>query len=647
MFLPPGAATQNLVADGGYASLQLVAPPALAPNAPSNRVAIVGCLRKGKRNTVIGPLTVSPQRGAASVLAAVGDGVVNGAHIPYDAVREMVTATPEATEFVFVAARDGSETSATLQVLDGTGFAANSLVVGGTWANGKVLQATITPASGSPVVVNYVAGTFGDSSNATTLQQIANLVNLSPAVTGPSAFLQQIQSADVSATTISLRALSSGTGGNSVGLTTNAPTGMTFVAGGSTFSGGAAAGVIATITFSDPGSEANGATGVLSLQAGTLAAGPVFQYALAYPYNGQQVWTNIVGFATPGGAYDAPAFKANFLAAVNGTGLNAVGSALGVATAGSSTATPLLGVTVLASGGTDGLAGVSTSTLMTAMNALRGTPFGEIIIAGCTDPAVDVVIQAFLDQVGGVGVTAFPSNQSLSSIQAAKTAYALANRRIYRVADWLNAPDMYAAGQASALVSPAGAAAGVIASLEPRESISNKPEGVAKGNVFSTERTAKNNPVDPLSEGASRKLLGVGYFTTGMPRSNGLLGLAHQVMSDGITRCSDVRMGDYLSGRVLGFLVRYVGKNQMDPPAPGTLDPDPIRRLIVLDFESLKAELLNPSDPWLKAFSYAFTATAQQVAQNYCPWSIAGKTLSGIEFAVANIAVGPTVQAAA
>ncbi len=649
--LPSQAAAANLVADGAYA-VQVPVPPQLPTGVPSSVIAIVGAARKGKPHVPIGPISVSSQTGIGPILAALGDGIVNGSHIAYDIVREAVSATPEGSQFVFVRETDGTETAATLKVPDGTGFATDALTVGGTWVTAKALQATITPASGPAVVINYTSGTNGDTTNATTAQQIANQINLSPAVTGPTAFLQPIPAAAIVGGVIPLTALASGAGGNTIGLTTNVPTGMTFTAGSATFTGGAAPGVLATITFSEPGTLANGATGVLSLQSGTLAASPVLAYTLAFPYNGQQTWRNIIAYATPGGGFDAPTFKTNFLAAFNGTAPNQVASPLGVASSGSSTANPLLGVVQTASGGTDGLAGITTNSLLgvdggsrSGMYALRGVPFGVLVLAGCSDPAADVVMQGFLDTVGGVGVTEFPSSTSLAAAQTAKTSYALNNRRIVRMMDWLSAPDTLA-GQSSAIVSVSGAAAGVGASLQPWQSWANKPDGVKKGNAFGTEKTINNQPVDPQNEGSARKLLGFNYFTAGQPRTNGLLGLAHGKTSDG-SNIADVRMADYLAARGLAILQKYVGKRQLPPPAPGTLDIDPVRKQIRDDFAALKAELTVPNDPRVAAFAVQFVGTAPQVAAGYCPWQLQAQTLAGIEFALLLESVGTTVQVAA
>lgn len=658
-FLSSSAAVSSLVADGGYV-YPVSVPPALGPASFSDTLAIVGGIRYGPKNVPIGPINVTSTSGFGPILQSVGDGVINFAHIPYDAVREATTATPEATSFLFVAPTDGTDTAATIVIPDATGFASQTFTGGGTWTTGKTLTMNVTPVAGSEVSVSYISGANGDTTIPEALQQLLNLFNLSSAVIGPNAFCQK---ATLAGDVITVTALASGTTQNTVGTTTNTPTGFTFVAGGATMAGGAAPGTMATLTFQETGTLANGATAILALTGGSLAAGPVFSFSLAMPYNGQQTWFGILGSSGPTVAYSASTFIANLVAAINGTVSTQIASAFVTAAAGSSTADPLTATTFTASGGTDGTAGLTTSLLIgtdgvtgrTGMYALRGKSFGALILAECTDPTADAAIQAFLSEVGGIGITGFPAGKTTTSAVADKTTYNLNNQRIMRVIDWVYAPDTLAQ-QSVATVSPLGAVAGIVMSLEPQEDPSNKPQGATKGNIFGTQRTVGPNnayglpytgPVDPASEGATRKQNGFQYITNGQPRTNGLLGLAHGKMSDGATDCADIRMFDYIASAVLAILQQYVGFKQTPPAAQGTFDTDPTRKLIRNNLQALKNQLLNANDPQLAAFGYQFTGTAQQVATGYCPWSIQGQTLSGIQFAIAGLAIGQTVAVAA
>jgi hypothetical protein len=649
--LPSLSAVSSLSMDGAYA-VDVKQPPALPPGGASDVIVIPGGFRRGKAGVPV-PVKVSSASGTSSMLAAVGDGIVNGQHIPFDGARTAITAMPEGTDFVFIPVRDGTETSATLEFVDDTGFAAATVSILSA-ANTNTFTMTAQNGTGPTFVTPVVTAGAGDNPG-TIAEQVAALMNAMPPVAGPSPFLQKLIAADSGA--IAVKALKSGTSGNSIKAFATTTGGTVSPSASTPLSGGSAPGILFSLVDNSVGTLGNGATGVATLTSGTLANSPVFQLDAAYPYNGQQTWRGIVGYAVAGGPYDAATFIANAVSAILGT-LNAftVGSSFFTPVAGQSTGHPLLNSTLTASGGTDGtstltpqdLIGTDGLTGRTGAHAVRGTAFRVITLAECFDPTIDVQLQALLDTTGGIGVTAFSSGpgSDTSNAQAAKTTYALSNKRIVRMMDWLSCPDSQINGQ-PAFFSPAGGAAGVIASLDPWESTANKPEGVAKGGVFGTERTISNtNAVDPQTEGSLRKQLGFNWFTTSQPREGGLLGLAHGKTSDG-SNISDVMMFDYVCGRVLAILNRYTSKPMGPPPAAGAIDTDDTRRKVRNDLAALKTEFLNPNSPQLVDFDYQFVGTVNDVQNDRNPWAIQGETLSNIEFSIAEVAVGNNVVASA
>lgn len=157
------------------------------------------------------------------------------------------------------------------------------------------------------------------------------------------------------------------------------------------------------------GTNANGVTSQLALTAGSLAAGPVLAYTVSYPYGRTLTYGGIVAYATPGGPYDPATFKANLLAKILGTAPNSVSSPYVVATAGNSTAVPLLTTAFTAAGGTDGAAGLTPAMLEgvpatnggSGMYAFSSTKLGGLILAGCTDPTTGQYLAAYCEQHGG------------------------------------------------------------------------------------------------------------------------------------------------------------------------------------------------------------------------------------------------------
>lgn len=645
-FLTPGAAS-TLVADGAYV-VQVTAPPQLAPAPSSNVLAIVGAFTDGKPNT---PTRISTANGTASMLGAMGKGIVSNSIMANSGIREALSAMPETTEFLFVRATDGTEVAATSNLVDNTGFATENIVFTTNAGTGQTILVTFV--NGSTTVNVPSSGTYAVPTSQTptaTAAAIAALINNSAAVLGANAFLQAVTA---SSGTIPVNALASGTGGNSITINvTVTGAGQAATPSSATaLSGGAAPGNIITLTAINAGTEANGMTQRVDLVAGTTSSGPVYNYSFSYPNNPTQVWRNIVASATPTGAYDAPTFKANVLAQINGTAPNSVASPFVVASSGSSTAAPLPAVNNTASGGTNG--GALTSSIMLGqdgntnrkgMYALRGQAFGGVLLAGVTDPTVAATISSFLNQVGGLGFTAFPSATSTPTAISTKNSNNISYARIVPCMDWDYFPDVLS-GQSSTLVSPMGKIAGIMLSQPPWYDPSNKPVGSTAGGVLATERTISTaNPVDPQSEGAQRKSNGIMYLTNGQPRTGGLYGLPHGKASDG-SNILDTRTFDYIAARVLAILSRYVGATQTPPPVSG-IDVDATRSACNADMEKLKQDLLNPTGiggQKLAGFRYTFVSTAPQVAAGYLRYQIFGTTMAGIEFAIGELSVGSTV----
>jgi len=108
-------ASGNFVTPGAFVAQ---APPALiVPNGrPSNVVQIVGTATDGPFNQPI-YVSTAGQSGAAQIFAAIGAGTA----LPYSIARAALSASPEATSFVFIRVGDGTQVSATCPLNDVTG----------------------------------------------------------------------------------------------------------------------------------------------------------------------------------------------------------------------------------------------------------------------------------------------------------------------------------------------------------------------------------------------------------------------------------------------------------------------------------------------------------------------------------------------
>lgn len=323
---------------------------------------------------------------------------------------------------------DGTDTAAVLKIVDNTGFATDTVTVGGVFAAGVALSVTLTPATGSPITVNYTTQTSDTNVNGVAAS-LANAINASSAVIGPNQF---IQPASAAAAVISLKALASGVGGNSIALATSG-SGVTLTAGGANFTSGAAAGVIATLTGKFTGSLANGATARIDAGSNSTTTSPSYRLSLAFSGNSvPEVFDNIVAYSAPGGSYSASSFEANLVNAVNGTpALSALrpASAYFTAVAGASTQSPLTATLMpVLTNGTDGSAfasgatfaqlGSDTAQPKTGMYALSGQiGGGKFCLSGNTDIANASAAQiAFANRENAIAYLALP--QGTSSVAA-------------------------------------------------------------------------------------------------------------------------------------------------------------------------------------------------------------------------------------
>ena len=345
--------------------------------------------------------------GIPGVVYNIGSGsdVINQVGVPqvsaYDGPTDLDILVRSGNNTIkFVRFTDGTDTAAIFKLLDNTGFASGPITVGGAFAAGVPLTVTIINGAVT-VTVNYTTQA-SDVNLAGVAASLAAAINQSGAVIGPAPFMQL---ATVNAAVLTLTANTQGTGGNSITIQ-GSGAGVTLTPTAATpLTGGAAAGVIATLTGRCTGSFANKAA--LRSDAGSLytANSPTFKTTVAYPNGTSEIFDNVAGYAVLGGGYSATAYIANVVAAINGApALSALrpASQRFTAAAGSSTAPPLLGtVFTVATPGTDGSAfaggtaqattraiGSDTAVPKTGMYALSTFATGcQVWLCGNTDLA--------------------------------------------------------------------------------------------------------------------------------------------------------------------------------------------------------------------------------------------------------------------
>ncbi len=413
----------------------------------------------------------------------------------------------------------------------------------------------------------------------------------------------------------------------------------------------ASAGVVATLTRKDTGSFANGATATLALQSGTMTVSPVIQVNIAYPQQVQEVYANIVAYATVGGAYAASVFQANLDTAINVGTAQAAPSPRWTASAGASTLAPQT-ITFNASGGTDGTAALTTALLVgtdgltgrTGIYALRGLcSGGQLIVADLTDPTQGQTLVAFAVEENCIALLAYPTGTSTTSAIATRASDDLVNPNLLLCSDWDTVYDVVSAKTTN--VSPMGKIAGLIAAQPDYQYPGNQQVNGAIG-VLGTERIVGGISTISAAEAAIRQQNGIMYLGF-MPRAlNGpQLGLPHAVTSDGVTILSDVRMLKSISVTLQQRLGAVVGT--MMSSAPGATFGQPAFGAARDAMDAYFQTLLAGPPQKISAYQILLDASNNSTASvqgGFLIASVLVTTLSAAQFIVSALQVGKTVQ---
>ena len=339
---------------------------------------------------------------------------------------------------------DGTDIAAVFKINDNTGFASDTTTIAGTFSTSSVVNITLTPVTGSPLVVAYQV-VAGDTTLNGSAISIANFINATSAVLGPNAFIQPIATPVAGA--IVYKALVQGTGPNAIGVVSSVVGGtMTAVTTTATLTGGVAAGAIVSLAGRYTGSLANPAQVRVDAGSQSTTLSPTYKVtSFVAGSSGPEVFDNVVGYTTLGGGFVGATFQTNLANAINGTpqlSASRPASAYWLATAGSSTTAPVTGTVMpVFTSGTDGSAfaaagsqtfaqlGNDLATPKTGMYALSGLiGGGQFFLCGNSDVTNASAAQiAFAVRENAHVFLAFPTGSSSATTIASKAASGIAS----------------------------------------------------------------------------------------------------------------------------------------------------------------------------------------------------------------------------
>lgn len=559
----------SVTLDGAYV---YVAPQNTPPVPPNTSIGgMVGFATDGPFNS---PTLVSNQ----ALNATFGIETLN----QFDLVTQAQVYFKQAQLLSIVRVKDGTETAAVASIVDGTGYAAGLITIAGSFSAATVISGVITNGTNA---VNYTYTTVaGDTNIAGVCASLAKAINATLAVNGSTAFLQTVTA---TATTVVPKANFAGAAGNAITITASAVGGTVTATATSPFAGGAAPGVLATLTAKYAGSGPNNLTWQLAKNALSTVSAPLWDFTIQKSsYTNAETWQAIPAPSTA-------TFIVNLVAAVN-TGTTQRGpSVYFVATSGASSgaigAQAVSGASTL---GTDTTT-ITTSTLIgvdgnsnrTGMFALRGSGVNAFVLSGCTDRAADAPIAAFALSEGiAMGGNGYASG---TDPVAANNAITTSPVGLFRFVNWLGFASTIQTGKRR--LWPGGAALATIVSTPPQNSVGDRPLQYGYPAVIDSEYTAELGPIS-TGQAYVAQQAGLLYLTTNTPQAGGVFAFPHgQAASPtpGLSQVSDQRLNNYLAQdllRVLGPFVHQLQSTQVD---------DQFRALVVNTLQARYATMIR------------------------------------------------------
>jgi hypothetical protein len=302
---------------------------------------------------------------------------------------------------------------------------------------------------------------------------------------------------------------------------------------------------------------------VAAVSAGALTG--TFNLSISAPGANPEIYRNIPGTGNT--------FWLNAAAAINvGQGFGRGPSQLVSAVAGPGTTAPVIASYALI-GGTDGVAAITTSTLVgvdtaprKGMYALRKQGCSVLLLADATDTTQWTTIQTFALSEAMYAVVPFPAAAgvpaaSIGANVAALQAAGIANYGISVMqGDWIFWYDQ--TNQLTRLVSPAAFKAGKLVALSPQESTLNKAVNGVIGSQQSGYPGAQQAQAYSTADLQALFLAGIDVITNPIPRGSvwGIRGGFNTSQIAGTTDDSYTRMTNYLATTLNAGMGIFVGR---------------------------------------------------------------------------------------
>jgi len=394
-----------------------------------------------------------------------------------------------------------------------------------------------------------------------------------------------------------------------------------------------------------PGTDANSASIVATLQSGTLTNAPVLSITRFWIDGSAQTWNNIVGYSAANGPFVAATFQTNALAALNGTASGQVPDPYFVYTAGSSATTPQVGVAFAASGGTNGDSGVTDTTLvgtvtgstLKGMQAATGLIWGsQLVLADFTTAALFAAVAQFANVEGADGWSTFASGTDYITAIANKTSNTMSDDNMNVIMDWAYVFDKYQ--KAQILVSPLGKAAGIVASLDPFAYPGNKPQDGAEG-ISSTERLAKG--AIGISERGQRESNNINW----LDYDNGKWVLAHGLTSAG-RQINEIRAQKYIMYRAGQIAKLYQGGDVESTVPFAQADENDARKQLYTALLGLQTELQGKVSSMGIILNDSNNSPAS-LAAGFLNFELDVTTRAGVQYIIGATKVGNAVKVTA
>jgi len=315
------------------------------------------------------------------------------------------------------------------------------------------------------------------------------------------------------------------------------------------------------------------------------------------------------------------------LSCVSPAGTNDL-TASGATLAGGANATPNVLI------GTQG--GQGERTGMYCLEA-TATPVDAVWLCGFTDSNNWANVGSFAQSINAQGYTSFATGQTVAQVVAAKIGAELDGGGYLLIdKDWVTFYDSYLNGNYS--VPPAPVVAGTACSLQPQESVGNKPVS----GIIGTEATLGSNP-SPYSNNdlALLESNGIGVITNPIP-TGAVFGRRH-----GRTTSSNVATRENTYGSMTNFLVRSMGSllGQFVNLVQSTQQNDPVR----LGVSSVLNGFLGPMKTAFQITDFTVTSdltnnTPASIAAGFLYASVKVSYMAVINYFIVNLTAGQTVS---